>query len=236
MDYLVEGSICVIPARGGSKRIKNKNIVDFGGKPMIAWTIEAALDSGLFNRILVSTDDPKIARVAQSWGAESPFLRQTGADDFSEVSVATIEALIQAEAYWGETYDSVTQLMPNCPLRNSGDIQTAFKAFESGKRQAQISCFKFGWMNPWWAFELSPAGVGTAKFPSALKSRSQDLPSLYCPTGAIWIASSQSLKSHRSFYMPGHTFEPIPWISAVDIDDESDLEFARFILSKLKDS
>ena len=82
--------IAVIPARGGSKRIPKKNIIDFMGKPMMLWTIEAAQKSGLFDRIIVSTDDAEFAAVAKSYGCEVPFLRDTSADDITPVSVATM--------------------------------------------------------------------------------------------------------------------------------------------------
>src|SRR5690554_5095321 len=108
---MVARRIAIIPARGGSKRIPEKNILEFFGKPMIAWTIQAAKDSGVFDRILVSTDDPKIGEVSKEWGAEVPFLRQEFADDYTPVSEASASALQQAIDYWGEDYSSVTQLM-----------------------------------------------------------------------------------------------------------------------------
>ncbi len=93
---MVNRRIAIIPARGGSKRIPEKNIIDFAGKPMIAWSIEAALKSNLFDRVIVSTDDIKIADIAKQWGAEVPFLRKECADDYSTVSEATTSALTQA--------------------------------------------------------------------------------------------------------------------------------------------
>ena len=78
-------NIALIPARGGSKRIPKKNIIDFLGKPMIAWTIEAAVQSEKFEKVVVSTDDPEIAQVAEQYGAEIPFLREADADDFTQL-------------------------------------------------------------------------------------------------------------------------------------------------------
>ncbi len=221
--------IAIIPARGGSKRIKGKNIVDFFGKPMIAWTIQAAQESGLFDRILVSTDEERTAEVAIAYGAEVPFLRSEFADDQAPVSLATASALQQATDYWGESYISVTQLMANCPLRNAFDIKQAMFRFEELNRKFQLSCFRYGWMNPWWAVELDPEGRPERLFPAAETHRSQDLPDLFCPTGAIWIASAPELLSARTFYGPGHVFEPLPWQSAVDIDDYDDMEFASAV-------
>ena len=219
--------IAIIPARGGSKRLPRKNIMPFNGKPMIAWTIEAALHSGLFSKVLVSTDDEEIMQVSIQAGAHVPFLRRAAFDDHATASEATLAALRQAEEHWGDAYTSVTQLMANCPLRRCADIEDATLHFEKSGAPAQISCFKFGWMNPWWAVQLSPEGKPTYAFPDLRQSRSQDLPHLYCPTGAIWITSASSLKQHGTFYAPEHLFYPLHHISAVDIDDQDDLIMAQ---------
>lgn len=229
MDRMVAGRIAIIPARGGSKRIPRKNVIDFFGKPMIAWTIEAAIASGCFDRILVSTDDEEIADVSIQFGAEVPFLRKDSFDDHAPVSAATISSLIQAEAHWSSSFSSVVQLMANCPMRSADHIRTAVAAFEGNNRIFQISCFKFGWMNPWWAMRLDESGGGTSLFPKALDSRSQDLPELYCPTGAIWIANSNALRSEGTFHGSKKTYEPIEWWAAVDIDDHNDLEMAQAV-------
>lgn len=230
---MVEKNIAIIPARGGSKRIPKKNIIEFNGKPMIAWTIEAALKTNLFEHVIVSTDYEEIAEIAKEHGAEVPFLRQKTTDDISPVSLATLEALEQTEEYYNEAYDNVVQLMANTPIRTDKDIQEMFAYFKEKDCESLLSCFKFGWMNPWWAFEKDEQGNAVKKFPEALKKRSQDLPDLYCPTGAIWISRCEVLKKHRNFYSPNHRFFEIDWKSAVDIDEYNDLELAK-VVSELK--
>ncbi|WP_199671144.1 acylneuraminate cytidylyltransferase family protein [Salinibius halmophilus] len=230
---MVKKRIAIIPARGGSKRIPLKNIATFCNKPMIAWTIEAANRSGLFDRVLVSTDSEEIATVAKEWGAETPFHRNNYADSHSPVSLATIAALQQAMEYWEEDYDSVTQLMPNCPLRDANSIIAAVESFEQFDREFQISCFKYGWMNPWWAAKLDENQRPEKLFPEAVTKRSQDLPELFCPTGAIWIAKTKPLFSEQTFYGANHVFEPLSWEAAVDIDDYDDLFFAE-VVKKMK--
>lgn len=230
---MVKQRIAIIPARGGSKRIPQKNVIDFCGKPMIAWTILAAKESGLFDRILVSTDDSHIAATSKKWGAEAPFLRTNAADDYANVSAATVSALDQALEYWGESYTSVIQLMANCPLRSASDIRRAVNQFEENGRSFQISCFKYGWMNPWWAVELDSEGHPDRLFPETTLARSQDLPDLFCPTGAIWVATTAALLSAKTFYGPGHVFEALPWDRAVDIDDYDDLRFAELLKQKM---
>jgi CMP-N-acetylneuraminic acid synthetase len=234
MGDLVMKHIAIILARGGSKRLPRKNILDFHGKPLIAWTIEAALQSGLYDHVLVSTDAPEIAEIARSFGAAVPFLRDSAADDLTPSSEATLAALRQAEQHWGVQFDAVSQLMANCPLRDTEDIRAAVQNFINKGAESQICSFRFGWMNPWWAAKLDEQGKPDYLFPEARVARSQDLSPLYCPSGAIWIARTPVLKSAKTFYVPGHIFHPLSWVSAMDIDDAEDFEMAKacFLIKK----
>jgi|CXWL01.1.fsa_nt_gi N-acylneuraminate cytidylyltransferase len=224
--------VAIIPARGGSKRLPGKNILPLAGKPMIAWTIEAALKSGIFSDILVSTDSRKIADISRRCGASVPFLRDTRlADDHTPVSLATVQALKQIEEHTGKNYNTVVQLMPNCPYRKASDIRNAYKQFLKTRANFQISVFKFGWMNPWWAMRLIGGKKPSPLFPAAYKKRSQDLEALYCPTGAIWIADCMALKKEKTFYGKGFRVFPLDWQSAVDIDDREDLHMAQAVFT-----
>ncbi|HAQ70108.1 MAG TPA: acylneuraminate cytidylyltransferase family protein [Flavobacteriales bacterium] len=229
MDNLVEHRVAVIPARGGSKRLPKKNIMEFYGKPMIAWTIEAALDSKLFDLVLVSTDCEEIASVSRASGATVPFLRINHADDFSTVSEATIGALEQLKNYNGKSYETVVQLMANCPLRSSNSIHEQIMAFEGDENgYSLLSGFKYGMFNPWWAHEKK----GDGRFQKVLNytntnTRSQDLPELICPSGATWISRYHSLIDNGTFYSEDYRFHQLSWLEAVDIDDENDLGLAK---------
>ena len=190
--------LAIIPARGGSKRIPKKNILDIAGKPMIAWTIEAALNSRYISKVVVSTDDKDIASVAIKYGAEVPFLRDKCADDHSPISLATIRTLKQMEEAGFEESDIVVQLMANCPLRNSNDIDLAIENFITKKSNFQISSFKFGWMNPWWAHRVDSNGFALPIFKENDRmKRSQDQPDLFCPTGAIWDCKNYSFSKGK---------------------------------------
>jgi CMP-N-acetylneuraminic acid synthetase len=197
------------------------------GKPMIAWTIEAAKRSNIFDRIIVSTDSEEIADVARHYGIEVPFLRSDKNDDISPVSEATLAAVDQAEIFYNEKYDVVIQLMANAPLRNESHIIQQYKRFLDLDCNFQISSFKFGWMNPWWAFRQSQDGQIEWMMKEGVGKRSQDLSELFCPTGVVWIARVNHLKEANSFYGPGYQFCEIDWKSAVDIDNYEDLEFAK---------
>lgn len=225
--------IAIIPARSGSKRIPNKNIIEFMGKPMIAWTIEAALKSEIFSDVLVSTDGEDIAGLSRRLGASVPFLRDSkDADDHTPVSIATVNSLIQMEEYKSVHYDIVVQLMPNCPCRTADDIVVSYDNISTSSADFQISVFRFGWMNPWWAVELDKETMMPKPlFPEAMKKRSQDLGELYCPTGAVWIAEAEELKRQKTFYGEGYTVFPLEWRNAVDIDDIDDLRMAEVAMS-----
>ena len=97
-------------------------MLDFMGKPMVAWTIEAAIDSMIFDKVIVSTDDQKIADVSAQYGADVPFLRDKFSDDFSHASDASIYTLELAEKHFNQTYTNIAQLMPNTPLRTAKEI------------------------------------------------------------------------------------------------------------------
>lgn len=227
---MVEKRIAVIPARGGSKRLPGKNIISFFGKPMIAWTIEAALSTKLFETVLVSTDSEEIAQVSRRYGATVPFLRDNHADDHSTVSEATITGLKQLQKFNGKSYDTVVQLMANCPLRTAKSITKQLEFFEKrGKnRFSVLSGFSYGMFNPWWAhFKDEDGNYQKLLNDFCANTRSQDLPELLCPTGATWISSVARLEETSTFYSGHYSFFKINWMEAVDIDDYDDLQLAK---------
>ncbi len=217
-------TLAVIPARGGSKRLPRKNIRDLGGLPLIAYTLRAALESELFSRLVVSTDDIEIADIAKSFGAEIPFMRDSLADDHSPVSLVTLDALKRLN----EPFDAVAQLMPNCPFRTAEDVKGSFEQFKKSDADTQLSVTRYGWLNPWWAMKLKDRLEPL--FPEALKTRSQDLDPLFCPTGAIWWAKPEALKTHKTFYAPNYGGFELSWDHALDIDDADDWKMAEALL------
>ena len=222
--------IAVIPARSGSKRIKDKNITPLAGMPMMGWTIKAALETNLFDKVIVSTDSTAYQSIARELGASCDFLRPKCNDDITPVSEATLCALEQSCEYYNNSYDTIVQLMPNCPTRNSKSIHQAFDSFLNSNYKSIISGFEFGWMNPWWAHTIENDGTPKPLFAGNNQIRSQDLPKLYCPTGSIWISSSQRLKKYKTFYSPDWKFFILPWEQSVDIDDVADLTMASKVL------
>ena len=226
-----DGRLAVIPARGGSKRIPGKNLVHLCGRPLLSYTVEAALQSGLFDRVVVTTDSAQVAEAAEALGAEVPFLRSAElSDDHVPVSAATRDALERLDPA-GTAVASVCQLMPNCPLRSAADVVASAAQFEDTGAAAQISVVRYGWQNPWWAMRRGGDFVLDPLFAEAATVRSQDLPELFCPTGAVWWARADALRREGTFHVRGRTGWEIPWQRGVDIDTKDDLELALVLMT-----
>jgi pseudaminic acid cytidylyltransferase len=227
----MSAALAVIPARGGSQRVPRKNIREMRGRPLIAYSIEAALNSGVFARVVVSTDDAEIADVARELGAEVPFLRASAlADDITPVSRATIDVIDRLEED-GEAYPEVCQLLPNCPLRTHDDVVASHRQFTDRQADAQISVARYGWQSPWWAMRRAPDGSLEPLFPDAMQQRSQDLSELFCPTGAVWWARTDALRRAGTFHLAGRTGWEIDWTHGLDIDTEEDWRLADALMA-----
>lgn len=225
-----DSCLAVIPARSGSKRISRKNLRSLSGKPIIAYTIEATIQSDLFECVVVSTDSQEIADVAQQFGAEVPFLRDAKlSDDYTPVSDVTVDVSKRIDP-GGDKFNFVAQLMPNCPLRTAHDIVDSYRQFVRTGAMSQISVMRYGWQNPWWAmrrndnYELEPV------FKDYITARSQDLPELFCPTGAVWWAQADALRREGTYHVPNRTGWEISWERGIDIDTEDDWRLAEALL------
>ena len=224
--------ICIIPARGGSKRIPHKNIIDFCGKPLIWWTIEAALQSGIFDSIYVSTDDGLIADACSKFPIEI-LLRNGYSDDQTTVQQATINTIKQIVVDRRQKFDMVIQLMATCPLRTATDVKLAYENFIAIGSKFQLSFAEFEDI-PYWAV-MMVNGKPKPLFKKQIKMRSQDLPKLYYPTGAIWIADIPELIRQGTFYGKGYDMYEISAENGMDIDTFKDLEKARLIMEGRND-
>jgi len=223
--------IAVIPARAGSKRVPGKNVRELFGRPLIAYTIEAALKSGIFERVVVSTDSPEVAEVSMRCGAEVPFLRDAGlADDFTPVSAVTNDMLVRLDPA-GDLFEAVCQLMPNCPLRTDENVLDSHRQFVQTGSGSQISVVRYGWQNPWWAMRRDERLTLTPVFKEFITMRSQDLPDLFCPTGAVWWARAEVLRREGTFHVDNRTGWEIPWQRGLDIDTEDDWAMAEALYS-----
>ncbi len=215
--------LAVIPARGASKRLPRKNILSFRGRPMIAWTVHAALESRLFDTVLVTTDDDEIAACATLPGATLDRRPAHLAAD----NVPLTQVLTYILEKSGAGYDNVCLLMPNCPLRDEADIKASFARFAGTSACATMSVVAYDWRRPEWALLETDGYIHSASVQDrhAVASRQH----LMCPSGAIrWVHVDGFLRQ-PTFYPQRLTGFEMPWHRAIDIDEATDLELASCV-------
>lgn len=187
-------NIAIIPARGGSKRIPRKNVKEFLGKPVIAYSISAALESKLFDEVMVSTDDEEIAKVAQTWGAKVPFMRSpTNSDDFASTDSVLKEVLLNYKDR-GSIFDLACCIYPVAPLVTANKLT---EAHDQLQRRNLDCCFPVcRYSSPIWrSFQLTD-GLIKMTWPENESKRSQDLPDTFFDAGQFyWFRSSSFLSS-----------------------------------------
>lgn len=220
--------VAVIPARGGSKRIPRKNIREFGGKPMIAYSIDCALRSGLFDRTIVSTDDEEISRIASYLGAEVPFLRPKNlSDDFT----GTTEVIAHATEFLrreGCLLSAVCCIYATAPFIRAEDIESALRIYETGRWHYVFSATTFAFPISR-SFRANAAGGLEMYFPEYFKSRSQDLPEALHDAGQFYLGQPDAWLSHQKIFEKGSTVVKIPRWRVQDIDTEEDWCRAEFM-------
>jgi len=220
--------IAVIPARGGSKRIPRKNIKPFCGKPMIAWSIEAAKASGLFERILVSTDDAEIAEVAEQWGAEVPFMRP---DELSNDYAGTTPVIAHATQWaldQGLDVTAVCCIYATAPFVQKDDLIQGWEALNSGDWDYAFTVTDFA-APIFRSFKQADEGGIEMFFPEHFASRSQDLPIALHDAGQFyWGRPSSWLEGRRIFDRRSKPIM-IPRWRVQDIDTQDDWERAEIL-------
>ena len=220
-------NIAIIPARKGSKRIKNKNRIVLNGKPLIYWTIKAAKKTNLFSNVYVDTDCRKIKKLALKYGAEVPFLRKKKySSDATPVSASTYQFVKRLKKISSIEIKTVFQLMPNCPFRDNKDIINSFKKFKSSSSKSLISHVNFYFSNPWWAVKIKNKKIERI-FKKAYKKRSQDLPELLTPSGAIWIINCKELLKKKTFYLQSYDYFLLNWKNGIDIDTPKEMDIVK---------
>jgi N-acylneuraminate cytidylyltransferase len=223
--------LCLVPARGGSKRFPRKNIAALHGKPLLAYTVEAGLDSGLFDEVLVSTDDEEIAAVARRYGGTVPSLRPAEfATDAARIVHVCLHTLDLLESQ-GRTYDTLCVLQPTCPLRTAADIREAWTLFERTDAPFLLSVTTFE-HPPFWALARDADGTLRPVYGPDALLRSQDLPDVVRPNGAIALARVDALRRERTFYGAGMVGFLMPRLRSFDIDEPDDLPLVEFVMER----
>lgn len=225
-------NIAIIPARGGSKRIPRKNIKTFHGKPMIAYSIEAAKSSGCFDRILVSTDDKEIAQVAKKWGAEVPFIRPARiADDF-----ATTMDVMKHAVDWcveqGWSLDKVCCIYATAPFLQSTALQEGLAFLQDGEIDYVFSATTFAFPIQR-ALQINEQGQVAMFYPQHLNTRSQDLPEAVHDAGQFYWGQVDAYLQQKPFFTSCAKPVILPRKQVQDIDTPEDWDFAEALYKVL---
>ncbi len=218
-------SIAIITARGGSKRIPKKNIKDFCGKPIIAYSIQAALDSGVFDEVMVSTDSGEIAEIARSYGANVPFMRsEKTSDDFATTAEVLMEVLEEYEKR-GESFDYMACIYPTAPFVTGEKLS---KAMNNLKEQGAIMAM------PVVAFSYPPQrgyiiedGIMNMKWKENFSKRSQDLEKMYHDSGQFYVFEVEEYIKRKGIIYEDIVPVMVDELEVQDIDNESDWKMAE---------
>ena len=213
-------NLALIPARGGSKRIPHKNIKPFLGKPIIAYSIDVAKQSRLFDEIIVSTEDEKIAKVAKQYGASIPFMRsKEKADDYTPLNEVIIEVKEKYRSI-GKTFDYICMILPTAPFITVENLKKGFELLKNSDFDSVRPVVKFDFPIQR-AFRLKDNGLVEPMFPDLFPKRSQDLEPAYHDAGQFyWMKGDKDLSQNKG------AFE-IPPVLAQDIDTPDDWEMAE---------
>jgi N-acylneuraminate cytidylyltransferase len=219
-------SIAIITARGGSKRIPRKNIRPFFGKPIIAYSIEAALKSGLFSEVMVSTDDPEIAEVARQYGAEVPFLRSEKNSDDTSSTVDVLVEVIEAYKEAQKSFDYACCLYPTAPFVTAGSLQKAFEMLEGSDADTvlPIAAFSFPIFK---SFRRATDGRVSFTWDEYRNYHSQDLPKAYHDSGQFYFFRTENFLAQRKLFTGNTLGMEVPETQVQDINDEEDWKLAE---------
>jgi len=224
--------VAIIPARGGSKRLPRKNIIPFQGKPIIAHTIEAAKSTGLFDRVVVSTEDKEIADVSAHFGAETDARNPVLATDSASVKEVCLDFLRREEAS-GQLWDILCVLYATAPLRNSQDIRQVVELVNPGSCDFAIAvtCYE---LPPHQALRALPEHGLEPVWPELVQARSDEVGDLRVDNGSTYAVSVPAFIQYQSFYGPRLCGHEMPRERSVDIDTYDDFELVSFYAERQK--
>ena len=229
MNSLCSGKVLgLVPARGGSKGIPGKNLIDAGGQPLIGWTLNAAKDAGCLDEVVLSSDDEKIMSIAEEYGCSVPFVRPDSlAGDESSMIDVVLHALDEKPGF-----QYVMLLQPTSPLRTSNDIDEAFQLMIERGAKSCVSVAPVR-SHPYLMYKIEPEGnLCNVLENSPSVSRRQDLPEVYELNGAIYIADISWLKESRSFIGRETVGYQMPLNRSIDIDEYADFEEFLTLISE----
>lgn len=227
----MSGSVAIITARGGSKRIPRKNVKEFCGKPIIVYSIEAALESGLFDEVMVSTEDEEIAEIAKAAGARVPFMRSgENAGDYASTDDVLLEVL---EAYreQGREFDSFCCLYPTAPFVTAEKLRRAMQLLDKADSVMPVVAFSFP---PQRCMVLNEEGELRMKWPEHAKTRSQDLEPYYHDCGQFYCCKTAPFLEYKTTDLPHMVPMIMSETQVQDIDNLDDWKIAELKYSLMK--
>lgn len=218
-------SICIIPARGGSKRIPRKNIKEFCGKPVIAYSIEAAIKSNLFDEVMVSTDDEEIADVAKKYGADVPFLRsKENSNDFAGLTDVILEVVSQYEKS-GKKFDNICCILPTAPFVTAEKLNEAMQKLKNEMFDCVFPVVEYSY--PIQRSLKIDDDFIKMRWPENFTKRSQDLEPTYHDSGQFYLIKTESLLEEKKLFAKRSCCIVISEMEAQDIDTEKDWKLAE---------
>ena len=225
-------NLAVILARSGSKGLKDKNIKELNGKPLMAYTIEAAVASGKYDTVHVSTDSERYAQIARDFGADVPFLRSADLAGDRASSWDALRAVVKEYENRGKTFDTVTLLQPTSPLRNADDIRGAFEIFEEKQADSVVSVCEVE-HSPLLCNVLDDSLSMDGFIDMSKVGRRQELSTYYRINGAIYIQKTKFLMEGASVYGEKSYAYIMDKRKSIDIDDEYDFMIAESLMKML---
>lgn len=224
-------NIAIIPARSGTKGLPDKNIRLLNEKPLIAYSIEAALESGCFEEIMLSTDSEKYAEIGRSYGAKVPFLRSQKTASDSASSWDTVEEVLDGYLDQGREFETFCLLQPTSPLRTAEDIRKAYLTYEQKASFAVVSVCEAE-HSPLWCGVLPDNQEFIHFVNENSQKRRQDSGKFYRINGAIYIVNTKKFATDRFLYKEGSFAYIMPQERSVDIDTEVDFKLAELMIKE----
>lgn len=218
-------NIAIIPARGGSKRIPGKNIREFLGKPVISFSIKAAIDSGIFDEVMVSTDSEKIADVAREYGAKVPFMRsEKTSDDFSTTSDVLLEVLGDYDNL-GKSFECLSCIYPVAPFVTASKLSKAYKTLKELDADALVPIVQFSYP-PMRSLVIENKFL-KMKWPENYNTRSQDLEAIYHDSGQFYFVRTEAFMKEKRLLCKKTVPMILSELEVQDIDNEDDWKLAE---------
>jgi pseudaminic acid cytidylyltransferase len=225
--------LAVIPARGGSKRIPRKNIKSFCGKPIIAWSIEAALQSGYFDEVIVSTDDPEIADVARQWGAGVPFMRPAALADDHTGTIPVVRQTIEWFRQRGKSPAEVCCIYATAPFIRADDLHRGLDLLLANDCSYAFSVTSYPFPIQR-AIRITELGRAEMFYPQQFNSRSQDLEEAWHDAGQFYWGRAQAWLEERVVFTPDSVPVPLPRHRVQDIDTTEDWLHAEWMFKAIQ--